>query len=449
MSISTPETAVLHTDVAATATRVRWIVALWLSAAAAIAYLSRTSIGAAQGEIRSSLSLTEGQMGLVMGPAFFWPYALTQIPTAWLGQRFGSRLMLSLFTAGSSLAVLVFSGASSLPMLLVAWMAMGIGQAGMFPCATQTIAHWHPLTERGRASGLLAGSMQAGSVIGLMLAGLLIGLVGWRGMFLLFALPGFVWALGFAYWFRNRPREHSSVNAAECELIAGGTPPAAASAPAHVTPWRHLLGSRTMWLICTQQFFRAGGQVFFATWFPKYLQETRGVTLQQSAWLTALPVVSFMLAAFVGGGLSDLVMLKTGSLNAARKGVALSTLLLCTGIIGAAWFVQEPLPAVLLISVGIFLAGFSGPCSYALTIDVGGRHVPAVFSTMNMFGNFGAGLMPWVVPHFRTAIERLAGGTDDAVRTSWAAVLLLFASMYLAAALCWVWLRIEPNSLDK
>ncbi|MBL8848617.1 MAG: MFS transporter [Planctomycetaceae bacterium] len=449
MSIATPETAVLHTGVDAPATRVRWIVAVWLAMAAAIAYLSRTSIGAAQDGIRSSLSLTEAQMGFVMGPAFFWPYALTQIPTAWLGQRFGSRLMLSLFTAGSSLAVLVFSGAASLPMLLLAWMAMGIGQAGMFPCATQTIAHWHPLTERGRASGLLGGSMQAGSVIGLTLAGFLIGLVGWRGMFLLFALPGFVWAIGFARWFRNSPREHPWVNAAECTLIAGGAPPAADRVPAHVTPWSSLLGSPTMWLICTQQFFRAGGQVFFATWFPKYLQETRGVTLQQSAWLTALPVVSFMLAAFVGGGLSDFVLLRTGSLNAARKGVATVTLLACAGIIGAAWFVEHPLAAVSLISLGIFLAGFSGPCSYALTIDVGGRHVPAVFSTMNMFGNFGAGLMPWLVPHFRATVERLASGSADAVHTSWAAILLLFAATYLAAAFCWVWLRIEPNSLDK
>jgi len=57
--------------------------------------------------------------------------------------------------------------------------------------------------------------------------------------------------------------------------------------------------------------------------------------------------------------------------------------------------------------------------------------------------------MPWVVPHFRSSIERFAGGTGDALRTSWAAVLLLFAATYLIAALCWVGLRIEPNSLDR
>jgi fucose permease len=204
-----------------------------------------------------------------------------------------------------------------------------------------------------------------------------------------------------------------------------------------------------MWLICTQQFFRAAGQVFFASWFATYLQETRGVSLEQSAWLTAIPVIAFMLAAFVGGGLSDAILLRTGSLNLARKGVASVTLLLCAGIVGAAYFVDNALLAVLLISAGVFLAGFAGPCSYAVTIDVGGRHVSPVFATMNMFGNFGAGLLPLIVPPYRAAIERLAAGSSDALRTSWHAVLLLFAAMYLAAALCWIRLRIEPNLLDR
>jgi fucose permease len=294
--------------------------------------------------------------------------------------------------------------------------------------------------------------MQAGSALGISFAGTLIGAVGWRGMFVLFALPGFAWAAGFASWFRNDPREHPSVNAAERALIAEGNAPIDASetlAPKVATPWLRLIGSGTLWLICAQQFFRAGAQAFFATWFVKYLQETRGVTLQQSAWLTALPVIALMTAAFVGGGVSDFILLRGGSLNMARKGVATVTLLLCTTIVGAAWFVQQPLLAVLLISVGVFMAGFGAPCAYSVTIDVGGRHVPAVFSTMNMFGNFGAGLFAWIVPHFRLEVVRLLGSSPDAVRTSWDAVLLLFAATYLAAALCWVWLRIEPNSLDR
>jgi len=436
----------------ARATRVRWCVDAWLSAAAAIAYISRTSLAVAEEDIRTAIGINEDQMGLVMGPAFFWTYALAQIPTAWLGQRYGSRSMLVLFTAACSASVLMFGLADSLAMLLLARMAMGISQAGLFPCSTQTIAKWHPSTERAIASGWLGGAMQGGHGIAMAVTGVLIVQVGWRPTFLLFALPGLLWAVGFGGWFRNDPREHASVNDAERRLILGngqGPEPDGECIQQHHAPWGKLLTSGTMWLICAQQFFRAGGHVFYASWFATYLRETRGVSLQQSAWMTAAPVMAFMFAAFLGGGISDFILVKTGNLNAARNGVAIVSLVLCTVTMAAAWLVENPLVAVLMISTAIFFSGFAGPVSYALTIDVGGRHVPAVFSTMNMFGNFGAGLLAWLVPHFRAAVERLAGDSADAVRTSWDAVLLFFAAAYLIAAACWIWLRIEPDLLDR
>ena len=65
--------------------------------------------------------------------------------------------------------------------------------------------------------------------------------------------------------------------------------------------------------------------------------------------------------------------------------------------VGDAW------SAVLLISAGSFCASMGGPCAYAITIDMGGRHVAPVFSTMNMAGNVGAMLfpllIPWLVPY--------------------------------------------------
>jgi MFS family permease len=155
-----------------------------------------------------------------------------------------------------------------------------------------------------------------------------------------------------------------------------------------------------------------------------------------------------MLACLIGGGVSDRIYRLTGSLDRARKGVATSSLLLCTVIISAAYFVRDPVLAVLTISAGIFCAGFAGPCAYAVTIDMGGRHVPAVFSTMNMMGNFGAGLLAWLVPHFRTSVEHVLSRLHVEGVNSWDAVLLLFAAMYLAAALCWLRLRITGSVFD-
>ncbi|REJ95301.1 MAG: MFS transporter [Planctomycetota bacterium] len=446
-------------------TRVRVSVLLWLAVLAAIAYLSRTSITVAEETIRDDLGLTDDQMGYAMG-AFFWTYALTQIPTAWLGQRFGSRWMLSLFAAASALATLQFSLAGSLAILITARMLMGVAQAGTFPCATQSISHWFPIAERARASGTVSAAMSVGQGIGVAITGLLIaggvvlGLklagVGWRTTFALFALPGFVWAIGFGWWFRNRPHEHPTTNAEEVELIRGsdleeqnkGEP-----GEREPTPWGRLLASPAMWLICGQQFFRAAGTAFFSTWFATYLRETRDVSLSLSGLMTALPVFAMMLAAFLGGVASDAVYRKTGSLNLARKGVASVSLLLCSVIVGGAYFVSDPLWAVLMISLGVFAATFAGPCAYSITIDMGGRHVPAVFSTMNMVGNIGAAVFAMLVPRFRTGVESLAGrfslGGDDPAHFSWSAVLLLFAAMFLAASLCWMRLKVEGTVFSR
>jgi nitrate/nitrite transporter NarK len=62
---------------------------------------------------------------------------------------------------------------------------------------------------------------------------------------------------------------------------------------------------------------------------------------------------------------------------------------------------------------------------------MGGKHIPTVFSTMNMAGNVGAVVFPLVVPW----LVRLTG--------NWDLVLFVFAGVYLAAAACW--LPINPN----
>jgi hypothetical protein len=80
-------------------------------------------------------------------------------------------------------------------------------------------------------------------------------------------------------------------------------------------------------------------------------------------------------------------------------------------------------------------------------MDFGGQHVAPVFSTMNMIGNFGAGLLPWVVPAFRRLIDdspkllELSGGN------SWNAVLILFGVLYFLASACWMLVR--SNCLDQ
>jgi MFS family permease len=404
-----------------------------------IAYVHRNCISVAEENIRSDLCLSKEEMGWVMG-AFFLTYALGQVPTGWLSHLWGSRRALPFFTAVWSITTQLLVFAAGLPGLLLARLGMGAAQAGLLPAATDTISKWLPPTRRAVASGALASFMSVGSVLAAVLTGVLLQYLSWQTLFMLFAVPGFVWALGFLVWFRDRPQEHRAVNAAEVALIQGGMPaPAAGAAPAvrTATPWGAIVTSAAMWSICGQQFFRAAGYNFFASWFPTFLKESRGVSTAESGLLTSLPLLAVVLGSFLGGVVSDAILVRTGSRRLSRQGVSIASTVTCAVLIVVSYFLHNALLAVLVISAGAFVASFAAPCAYAITIDMAGEHVAPVFSTMNMSGNLGALAFPVVVPWL---IDWTGG---------WDAVLFVFAGLYLAAAFFWMLLNPTGTIFDR
>ncbi len=409
-----------------------------LCLAATIAYVQRNSISVAESTIRQDLQLTKQQSSWVI-MAFFLTYTLVQLPAGWLGHRLGSRWGLSLFAAAWSLATGAMALCQGLIGLVAVRLGMGAAQAGVFPCATSSIAQWFPPTRRSFASGALGAFMSVGGFVGAIISGYLLVKVGWRGMFALYAAPGIVFALWFAWWFRDRPEQHAGVGAAELAFIRGQRRAAISEPPqdtpdetAHVesprepTPWSAILSSQAMWSIGGQQFCRAAGYMFFGSWFATYLQEQRHVSIPTSGVLTGLPLLAAVLGSLAGGAISDVVYSRTGSLRAARQILAASSMFACAGLIFASYFIDDVYLAVGAISAGAFFAAFGGPCAYTITIDLGGRHVTTVFSFMNMLGNLGAVLFILIVP----PLEKLP--------TGWDGVLFLFALLYVAAGVFWL-----------
>jgi nitrate/nitrite transporter NarK len=311
--------------------------------------------------------------------------------------------------------------------------------------------------------------MSLGGAAATALAGWLLGWMEWPGVYLVLALPGVLWAAWFWTWFRDLPQQHPGVNAAELAVIRGGIrrPEGAAPcddpgpdgpgsdgigsdgigsdgpgldgprSPAEPTPWRTMMSRRDLWLMCAQQFFRAAGYIFYPTWFPTYLKETRHVSEQDAGYLTSLPLLAVVVGNLLGGYAVDWIWHRTGSRRLSRRGVALPCLLACAGFCLVAGQATSAQSAVWLMAAGSFCFGIGSPASYAITIDKGGRHVTAVFSTMNMAGNIGATVCPTVVTWF------------VAWTGNWDSVLMLFAGMYLAAAACWAALDAEGSLFDK
>jgi ACS family glucarate transporter-like MFS transporter len=185
--------------------------------------------------------------------------------------------------------------------------------------------------------------------------------------------------------------------------------------------------------ICLQQFFRAGANRFFDTWLPTYLQEARGGSVADAGLLSSIPLWAGVFGGVVGGTASDAILASTRSRWLARNGVAIGSQLAGLACFVSAYFIPDVRLAIWVLGAGAFLVTFAAPCAYALTMDVGGRHLGVVFGTMNMVGNLGS----WAFSRF---IPRLVTWSGD-----WGPALAVFAAMHLASVLCW--LVLNPNGV--
>jgi MFS family permease len=373
--------------------------------AAVIAYVQRNAISVPTKDIQRDLGFDEAAMGVVMG-AWYWGYAFLQLPAGWLADRWGSRLALVLFAVLWSLFTGVMYFATGYLGILFVWSFMGCAQAGVFPSATKAIGGWFPASERASASGWLICGQSLGFAIAPALVAQLLTVLTWQAVFLVCAIPGFLWACVYLWAVPER-------DAPRPDPIPWGE------------AFRTMVQSRPMVLLCGQQFIRSAAMTFFWTWFPRFLQETRGVSQEQSGHLASLPGVAAMVGGILGGLTSDWLLRTTGNRRLSRQGVAVFGMVVCAGMTVGAYFVADPTLAVLCIGVGVFWGVFGGVSGYSVAIEFGGRSVATVFATMNMCGNVGSALFPMLAGWY------VAGGGD------WNLVLLFFAALFAFDALLW------------
>lgn len=413
----------------------RWIILLGLALASTNAYLSRVCLAAANTTIQRELHLSTETMGQIAS-YFYLGYLWFQIPSGWVSTRWGTRLILPLFSVWWSVSAAWTGLAAGSVGLSLSRITSGVAQAGLVPASAQGISYWFPHRERGVASSAVATCMTAGGVIATFLTALLLPRVGWRWVFQIYALVGVAWAALFYLGFRNRPEDHAAVSPAELEHIRqDGDPSKSTTKTDNRRLWGTLLSSWGMWMMNVQAFARAFGAAFFITWFPAYLEKSRGVKLVEAGFLSTLPLIGTLAGNAVGGVVCDRLMIATRNRWISRCGLSALALVLCGLSLLAAAFVPNPRVMVVVISLGSLAFGCGSPASWAAGMDISGRHTPLVMAIQNMSGNFGAYVCPIILGFLIGHIERTHG--------DWNQVLYLFVGVYLAGALAW--LLLNPN----
>lgn len=390
----------------------RYLILALLCLIAVIAYVQR-SIPMFPETIERDLDLGDRTMGLVMG-VWYWGYAFLQIPAGWCADRFGSRRTLVAAAILWSALTAVTGFATGTLTLMTAWTLMGAAQAGVFPAAARSIRIWFGAHQRALAAGTLAASMAIGIALGPRTTATLLYLdYSWRDICLIYAIPGVLWAIVYLFVV---PRE----------------PPSASIAAPVKIPLGAIFRSSTLWLLCGQQFLRAAAMVLFGSWYPRFLQETRGFSQLDAGRMAAWAGVGAMIGGLLGGAVADGILALSGNRRWSRQGVAIAGVGTAAAAFALAPIVADAHLAVALMSFGALAATFGGVSGYSVAIDFGGPHVGKVFSIMNTCGNIGAGVFPYLV-----------GGMVQA-GFGWNVVIHLIVGIFIVDAILWALLN--PNA---
>ena len=265
----------------------RWVLVGLLFLASFINYLDRATISVALPLISVDLHLGPEIKGLVLS-AFFWSYALMQIPVGWCADRWNLRWLYAGLFALWSLACGLTGFAGSLLILILLRIVLGIGESIYLPGGTKIVSMLFPSPERGLPSGLFDSGTRMGLAVGAPLIATLIVFCGWRNMFALVGFTAIIWVVP---WLLATPKR---LQVARSVAVPYSSP------PARRIHFNHNLVGICLGFFCFDYYW-----YLLVTWLPDYLVTVRHLTLVRAGFYAALPYLVFGICQPLGGWITD------------------------------------------------------------------------------------------------------------------------------------------------
>jgi ACS family D-galactonate transporter-like MFS transporter len=367
-----------------------------------INYLDRANLSIAAPLLAKDLAIDSVRMGLVFS-AFGWSYVLCQVPGGWLVDRVHPRKLYAMLIALWSVATALLGFSRGLAMLFGLRLAIGAMEAPAFPINNRVVTTWFPESERATAIGFYT----SGQFVGLaFLTPVLLFLqvhFGWRSVFLSVGLLGIVWAVAWYMIYRG-PLNYKGTNTAEIETIRRGgglvdlgeQNTASARRGFNAGDLGQVLSHSKLWGLYIGQYGSTSMQWFFLTWFPTYLVQSHGMSLQRAGLLVPLPFLGAFCGVLCSGLLSDFLVRRGFSLGVARKTPIVTGLLLSTSIIGAN-FVRTP-NGIIFFMVSAFFGNGLASITWSLVSAVAPKRLIGLTGgVFNFIGNMSSISVPVIV----------------------------------------------------
>lgn len=340
------------------------------------------------------LKLEGWQIDWVKG-AFFWAYALAQVPAGWLSDRFGTRALISLYIATWSIFTAATSFSWGFTTLLLARLGCGLAEAGYYPASSSLLTRWAHVEWRGFASSMISWGGRVGGALAPGLTAYVILKSGdWRWAGWIYGLVGVAVAIGYWRVFREHPRLHPECNDAEIALLAEGRGDfQPVKNPPRSFPWGPAWRSRNLWMANGVQFFTNIGWAFLILSLPDYLKKVMHLDDGISGLITTGALTIGIAALPLGGMMTDYLSRHHGK-RLGRMLPMSTTKFAAAGCYVLALWTDSSWGMAVAFGLVAFFADIGLPAMWTTMQDISGRHQAQLFGWSNMWGNFGAAIQP-------------------------------------------------------
>jgi MFS family permease len=369
--------------------RMQWIAIALVTAAIALNYMDRSTLAIGNVKIRQEFGLSATAIG-ALGSAWAFTYGLAQLPSGYLLDRIGPKILVgvtmvvwSLFQAAGGLAGTYFQ-------LMLSRIGLGATEAPCFPSATRSVSDWFDVKDRGMPSGLYTSGAYIGPTLAPPILTTVMLAYDWRVMFIVMGVAGVV-AAGLWFLVYREPRLQVLQPQDEEYL----RPNREASSSVSIRQWSSLFRFRAMWALMLGAFCTGYITWMYQTWLPAYLEMQQHISIAKTGFLASVPLICAFFGALCGGFVSDKLVRRGVDLIASRRRPLILGLIASAAFTGMAAYTTSAVAAITFIALSMFFMQFGITCKWILVTAVTPQaYCASAASNQNFAGFLGGTLSP-------------------------------------------------------
>ncbi|WP_171016195.1 MFS transporter [Ramlibacter sp. 2FC] len=251
-------------------------------------YLSRQVINAVFPFLKTEWALTDTQLGSLVSVVAL-TIGVMSIPVSILADRFGRVRSAAAMALVWALATIACGMAESFTSLVIARAFVGLGEAGYGSAGAAILTRVFPARLHATAMGSFLAAGMIGSMLGVVLGGVIAQALGWKVAFLVMGTFGLVLAALFPVLVKEQTDDSASV---QTKVPVGQV-------------LGQLVRTPTLLLVALGGACTMFAQTAFIAWLPSYLNRFYGLEPGKASMGTGVLIICISLGMIIGGGLAD------------------------------------------------------------------------------------------------------------------------------------------------